>query len=282
MKHTAVLLLPALFALASCGTLSQYSQQRFTDGVYSRVTEQEPVYIYSKDEFAAMANARIAQEKSVGCLKDTVYVVVDNTNYYNNSLLSSPYHWGWNRYGWYNPWYYGSIYYGSWYAWNWGWYDPWYDWGWYNPWYSYHYPYYHHHHHAWNPAPPRPGLSNDGRHYYGRRSDTYSGGQRINRPGSSDYNYRRSPGTSSGSRTYGSSGSTITRRGDATPSRVRGSNPSSNNRYSTPSGTNGYNYRRSSGSSFSGGGRSGGSMGGGGSRSGGGGSYSRGGGGGRR
>lgn len=290
MKCTAVLLLPAVLIAVSCGTVSQYSQQRFTDGVYSRVTEEEPVYIYSKDDFAAMANARIAKEKSLGSgSKDTVYVVLDNSDYYNN-YWASPFYWGSYRYGWYTPWLYGSLYYGSWYAWNWGWFDPWYDWAWYSPWYSYHYPYYHHHH-AWNPQPVRPGLSSDGRHYYGRRADTYSGGTRMNRPGSgSGYNYRRST-NSVGRSTYGSSG-------------VSGSRPSStvNNRNTTPSGTNGYNYRRSSGSSnntgtvrsnssssssysrsgssgFSGGSSRSGSMGGGGSRSGGGGSR---GGGGRR
>lgn len=292
MKHTTLLLLPAFLTLISCGTVSQYSQQRFTDGVYSRVTEEEPVYIYSKDDFAAMANARIAKEKSIGGSKDTVYVVLDNSDYYNN-YWTSPFYWGSYRYGWYNPWFYGSLYYSSLYAWNWGWFDPWYDWGWYSPWYSYRYPYYypyHYHRHSWNPQPLRPGLSPDGRHYYGRRSDTYSGGTRMNRPGSgSGYNYRRSTNTA-GRGTYGSSG-------------VSGSRPSSNNnnRSTTPSGTNGYNYRRSSGSSnnsstvrsnpsssssrigsggFSGGSSSrSGSMGGGGSRSGGGGSR---GGGGRR
>src|SRR5574344_1206689 len=110
MRRIKILLLPLVIAVASCGTTAQYSQQRFSDGIYSRQlpvyeTRNRDVHIYSKEDFQAMAAQNIAMGR-----RDTVYVVVkDNDNCYND---------------WYSPWYFGfgamGPYYGGryWNSWD--------------------------------------------------------------------------------------------------------------------------------------------------------------------
>ncbi len=273
MKRILAYLLP-LIALASCGTASQYAQQRYADGIYERIEPApEPVQIYSKEDFEQMAAEDIARRN---ILRDTVYVPVYERDASTDFLwelgtgfaLSSPWYssWWWNslawRYGWdwwrfTDPWYYG--YYGWGYD-SWFWrpwrYDPWFYDPWYydpwrfDPWYG---PSYGHHPDHWA---PKPGLSPDGRRYYGERRGTQPGGTQSGRPGRSNYR----PGVSGGS--YGSAGSTrfnssrfVPRSGGSSVSRP-GSSSGSGSRV-TP-GQNGYNYSRgyqgrNSGGSYSGG-----------------------------
>lgn len=273
MKRILAYLLP-LIALASCGTASQYAQQRYADGIYERIEPApEPVQIYSKEDFEQMAAEDIARRN---ILRDTVYIPVYERDASTDFLwglgtgfaLSSPWYssWWWNslawRYGWdwwrfTDPWYYG--YYGWGYD-SWFWrpwrYDPWFYDPWYydpwrfDPWYG---PSYGHHPDHWA---PKPGLSPDGRRYYGERRGTQPGGTQSGRPGRSNYR----PGVSGGS--YGSAGSTrfnssrfVPRSGGSSVSRP-GSSSGSGSRV-TP-GQNGYNYSRgyqgrNSGGSYSGG-----------------------------
>lgn len=246
MNRCILLVLPLLFLLSSCGTTAQFAQQRFQDGIYSRPEPvAEAVQIYSKDDFAAMAAANIAREAGQ---KDTVYVVIDDYDWYDSPwfawssawAFSWPYrHWAFS--GWYSPWYGWGCpwYYDPWYSWY---YDPWF----YDPWY--YDPWYYHPHHYWpNYQPPRPGLSSDGRYFYGPRRFTQGGGSMVSRPGSSSgYNYTRSYTSAGGN--YGSAGASSFRRGGSqgsvSGSSVRPSGSStSGGTVSRPGGN--YNYSRS-------------------------------------
>ncbi len=258
MKRILAYLLP-LIALASCGTASQYAQQRYVDGIYERIEPApEPVQIYSKEDFEQMAAQDIARRNM---LRDTVYVPVYERDASSDFLwglgtgfaLSSPWYssWMWNdwawRYGWdwwrfSDPWYYG--YYGWGYdPWYWRpwrydpwYYDPWYHDPWrYDPWYG---PSYGHRHDPW---PPKPGLSPDGGRYYGERRGTQSSGTQSGRPSRSNYR----PGVSGGS--YGSAGSTRFNSSRSTSGSSPATRPNSSsgrgNSRVTP-GQNGYNYSR--------------------------------------
>ena len=194
MKRCTTLLLPLLFLTVSCGITVQYPGQRFEDGIYgSRVTRE--VHIYSPEEFEDMAALDLAA-RSYEDQKVTYNV------YVLPSLMFDAF-WGVTSfYRYYDPWFYDPWYYDPWYYRNWDyyywnrhyynhWYDPWYNpWyyhGYYNPW-CYDPWYYGHHHGYWHdpywhggpvgPRPPRPGLSSDGRRYYGQRSFTQTSGQR--------------------------------------------------------------------------------------------------------
>lgn len=209
MNRCIVLVLPLLFLLSSCGTTAQFAQQRFQDGIYSRPEPvAEAVQIYSKDDFAAMAAANIARETD---LKDTVYVVVKEYDSWYNSpwfawgsawAFSWPWrHWAYSS--WYDPWYGWAGY--PWYS---GYWDPWYWNSWYwDPWYWDSWYYHPHYHHYWDDFYWRqPGLSSDGRHFYGPRFLTQGSGSSVSRPGmTGSRNYTRSYTSAGGN--YGSAGS---------------------------------------------------------------------------
>lgn len=260
MNRCIVLVLPLLFLLSSCGTTAQFAQQRFQDGIYSRPEPvAEAVQIYSKDDFAAMAAANIARDANQ---KDTVYVVVrENDSWYNSPWFAWgsawAFSWPWRHWAYYSSWY--DPWYGWGYPWYSGYWDPWY-------WDSWYYPHYHNYYpHYWNDY-RRPGLSSDGRHFYGPRFLTQGGGSSVSRPGTgSNLNYTRSYSSAGGN--YGSAGSSNYRRGSALGSGTAGSGGSVITGTSRPSGStsnstvnnnanrrpnSNYNYSRSYGSENSG------------------------------
>ena len=228
MKRNTTLLLsvPVALALASCGMTAQYSYQQYQDGIYSyggTYVPRKEVTIYSVEDFEAMAAARIAEKQ--GAARDTVYVVLEDDRdsdiylsfglvpflLWDSWYLPDPWEYRiwYNHYRWYDPWYYG-------YSWA---FDPWYHHYWHDPWYYGHWydPWYHGHwyHDPWHvgPRPPRPGLSPDGRRYFGERRFTQSPGRRERVPGTGSN--RRNPGSVTrpavGGGAYGSAGSTVLR-----------------------------------------------------------------------
>ena len=245
MKRNTTLLLsvPAALALASCGMTAQYSYQQYQDGIYSyggTYVPQKEVTIYSVEDFEAMAAARIAERQ--GAARDTVYVVLEDdrdSDFYLGFGLASFLFWDpwylpdpweyriwYNHYRWYDPWYYG-------YSWA---FDPWYHHYWHDPWYYGHWydPWYHGYwyHDPWHvgPRPPRPGLSPDGRRYFGERRFTQSPGRRERVPGTGSN--RRNPGSVTrpavGGGAYGSAGSTVLRPSSGGSTIGSGAAPSHN------------------------------------------------------
>ena len=230
-------------ALASCGMTAQYSYQQYQDGIYSyggTYVPQKEVTIYSVEDFEAMAAARIAERQ--GAARDTVYVVLEDdrdSDFYLGFGLASFLFWDpwylpdpweyriwYNHYRWYDPWYYG-------YSWA---FDPWYHHYWHDPWYYGHWydPWYHGYwyHDPWHvgPRPPRPGLSPDGRRYFGERRFTQSPGRRDRVPGTGSN--RRNPGSVTrpavGGGAYGSAGSTVLRPSSGGSTIGSGAAPSHN------------------------------------------------------
>ena len=228
MKRNTTLLLsvPVALALASCGMTAQYSYQQYQDGIYSyggTYVPRKEVTIYSVEDFEAMAAARIAEKQ--GAARDTVYVVLEDDRdsdiylsfglvpflLWDSWYLPDPWEYRiwYNHYRWYDPWYYG-------YSWA---FDPWYHHYWHDPWYYGHWydPWYHGHwyHDPWHvgPRPPKPGLSPDGRRYFGERRFTQSPGRGERVPGTGSN--RRNPGSVTrpavGGGAYGSAGSTVLR-----------------------------------------------------------------------
>lgn len=228
MKRNTTLLLsvPVALALASCGMTAQYSYQQYQDGIYSyggTYVPRKEVTIYSVEDFEAMAAARIAEKQ--GAARDTVYVVLEDDRdsdiylsfglvpflLWDSWYLPDPWEYRiwYNHYRWYDPWYYG-------YSWA---FDPWYHHYWHDPWYYGHWydPWYHGHwyHDPWHvgPRPPKPGLSPDGRRYFGERRFTQSPGRMERVPGTGSN--RRNPGSVTrpgiGGGAYGSAGSTVLR-----------------------------------------------------------------------
>ena len=228
MKRNTTLLLsvPVALALASCGMTAQYSYQQYQDGIYSyggTYVPRKEVTIYSVEDFEAMAAARIAEKQ--GAARDTVYVVLEDDRdsdiylsfglapflLWDSWYLPDPWEYRiwYNHYRWYDPWYYG-------YSWA---FDPWYHHYWHDPWYYGHWydPWYHRywHHDPWHvgPRPPKPGLSPDGRRYFGERRFTQSPGRGERVPGTGSN--RRNPGSVTrpavGGGAYGSAGSTVLR-----------------------------------------------------------------------
>ena len=228
MKRNTTLLLsvPVALALASCGMTAQYSYQQYQDGIYSyggTYVPRKEVTIYSVEDFEAMAAARIAEKQ--GAARDTVYVVLEDDRdsdiylsfglvpflLWDSWYLPDPWEYRiwYNHYRWYDPWYYGySWAFDPWY--HHYWHDPWYYGHWYDPWYHGYW-----HHDPWHvgPRPPRPGLSPDGRRYFGERRFTQSPGRRERVPGTGSN--RRNPGSVTrpavGGGAYGSAGSTVLR-----------------------------------------------------------------------
>ena len=245
MKRNTTLLLsvPVALALASCGMTAQYSYQQYQDGIYSyggTYVPRKEVTIYSVEDFEAMAAARIAEKQ--GAARDTVYVVLeddrDSDIYFSFGLapfllwdswyLPDPWEYRiwYNHYRWYDPWYYGySWAFDPWY--HHYWHDPWYYGHWYDPWYHGYW-----HHDPWHvgPRPPKPGLSPDGRRYFGERRFTQSPGrgERVPGPGSN----RRNPGSVTrpavGGGAYGSAGSTVLRPSSGGSTIGSGAAPSHN------------------------------------------------------
>ena len=228
MKRNTTLLLsvPVALALASCGMTAQYSYQQYQDGIYSyggTYVPRKEVTIYSVEDFEAMAAARIAEKQ--GAARDTVYVVLEDDRdsdiylsfglvpflLWDSWYLPDPWEYRiwYNHYRWYDPWYYG-------YSWA---FDPWYHHYWHDPWYYGHWydPWYHGYWHndPWHvgPRPPKPGLSPDGRRYFGERRFTQSPGRGERVPGTGSN--RRNPGSVTrpavGGGAYGSAGSTVLR-----------------------------------------------------------------------
>ena len=218
MKRNTTLLLsvPVALALASCGMTAQYSYQQYQDGIYSyggTYVPRKEVTIYSVEDFEAMAAARIAEKQ--GAARDTVYVVLEDDRdsdiylsfglvpflLWDSWYLPDPWEYRiwYNHYRWYDPWYYG-------YSWA---FDPWYHHYWHDPWY------YGHWYDPWHvgPRPPKPGLSPDGRRYFGERRFTQSPGRGERVPGTGSN--RRNPGSVTrpavGGGAYGSAGSTVLR-----------------------------------------------------------------------
>lgn len=228
MKRNTTLLLsvPVALALASCGMTAQYSYQQYQDGIYSyggTYVPRKEVTIYSVEDFEAMAAARIAEKQ--GAARDTVYVVLEDDRdsdiylsfglvpflLWDSWYLPDPWEYRiwYNHYRWYDPWYYGySWAFDPWY--HHYWYDPWYYGHWYDPWYHGYW-----HHDPWHvgPRPPKPGLSPDGRRYFGERRFTQSPGRGERVPGTGSN--RRNPGSVTrpavGGGAYGSAGSTVLR-----------------------------------------------------------------------
>ena len=245
MKRNTTLLLsvPVALALASCGMTAQYSYQQYQDGIYGyggTYVPREEVTIYSVEDFEAMAAARIAEKQ--GAARDTVYVVLEDNRdsdiylgfglasflFWDPWYLPDPWEYRiwYNHYRWYDPWYYG-------YSWA---FDPWYHHYWHDPWYYGHWydPWYHGHwyHDPWHvgPRPPRPGLSPDGRRYFGERRFTQSPGRRERVPGTGSN--RRNPGSVTrpgiGGGAYGSAGSTVLRPSSGGSTIGSGAAPSHN------------------------------------------------------
>lgn len=228
MKRNTTLLLsvPVALALASCGMTAQYSYQQYQDGIYSyggTYVPRKEVTIYSVEDFEAMAAARIAEKQEAA--RDTVYVVLEDDRdsdiylsfglvpflLWDSWYLPDPWEYRiwYNHYRWYDPWYYGySWAFDPWY--HHYWHDPWYYGHWYDPWYHGYW-----HHDPWHvgPRPPKPGLSPDGRRYFGERRFTQSPGRRERVPGTGSN--RRNPGSVTrpavGGGAYGSAGSTVLR-----------------------------------------------------------------------
>lgn len=228
MKRNTTLLLsvPVALALASCGMTAQYSYQQYQDGIYSyggTYVPRKEVTIYSVEDFEAMAAARIAEKQ--GAARDTVYVVLEDDRdsdiylsfglvpflLWDSWYLPDPWEYRiwYNHYRWYDPWYYGySWAFDPWY--HHYWHDPWYYGHWYDPWYHGYW-----HHDPWHvgPRPPKPGLSPDGRRYFGERRFTQSPGRGERVPGTGSN--RRNPGSVTrpavGGGAYGSAGSTVLR-----------------------------------------------------------------------
>ncbi len=162
MKRSALLFMPILLMLASCGTPAQYSQQRFPDSIYLLPGEGQTVTrpLYSEEDFERMAANEIARKQG----RDTLVVIVDDPwdygwyNRYNRFYFYSPRwsSWAWSlgvgpfwgsRFytpGWIDPWYdltWGFYDYGY-YPWSSYWYSRYYSpWG-YDPWYAYYNPWY--------------------------------------------------------------------------------------------------------------------------------------------
>ncbi|MCR5352065.1 MAG: hypothetical protein K6E35_06215 [Bacteroidales bacterium] len=234
MKRSTTLFLAALLLLlASCGTPAQYSQQRFSDGIYARPGEEpEIVRLYTEKDFEDMAAAKVSRKSG----RDTLVVILDDPWDYSwyrrydhfryprwawGGIGLSSYYWSGRYYsGWYDPWY--GPWYDSWYGYDrYGWYSGWYD-PWYGDWYYYPYG----HRYGWYDHPYYPGGSWGGSHYYSNRvysprSLTTVGGSRELRPGSGA-NTRR--GGSYGSRVINNTRSATNR------SRVNSSASSSSNR----------------------------------------------------
>ena len=245
MKRNTTLLLsvPVALALASCGMTAQYSYQQYQDGIYSyggTYVPRKEVTIYSVEDFEAMAAARIAEKQ--GAARDTVYVVLEDDRdrdiYFSFGLapfllwdswyLPDPWEYRiwYNHYRWYDPWYYGySWAFDPWY--HHYWHDPWYYGHWYDPWYHGYW-----HHDPWHvgPRPPKPGLSPDGRRYFGERRFTQSPGRRERVPGTGSN--RRNPGSVTrpavGGGAYGSAGSTVLRPSSGGSTIGSGAAPSHN------------------------------------------------------
>lgn len=245
MKRNTTLLLsvPVALALASCGMTAQYSYQQYQDGIYSyggTYVPRKEVTIYSVEDFEAMAAARIAEKQ--GAARDTVYVVLEDDRdsdiylsfglvpflLWDSWYLPDPWEYRiwYNHYRWYDPWYYGySWAFDPWY--HHYWHDPWYYGHWYDPWYHGYW-----HHDPWHvgPRPPKPGLSPDGRRYFGERRFTQSPGRGERVPGTGSN--RRNPGSVTrpgiGGGAYGSAGSTVLRPSSGGSTIGSGAAPSHN------------------------------------------------------
>lgn len=276
MKRSLLFLLPAVFLIAACGSLSELAsrQQEFPDGIYFR--PQPVVELLTEDDFRSMAAQNIAADS----LRRKNKLRASESDDY--TYLYSPF-----SYRYYSPFGFSSYWYGypGYHRYGWGIWDPFYDpywdpywsWGWsYSPsyWYygSYYSPYYHYY----------PYSSFTGRSSYNTSYVTGSGNHRragsISTTGGSGSARLSGAGSSSGSGSSGRSSGNYRRSGGFTVS----SGSSDSGSYSrSGSSTRSSSY---SGGGYSGGGSSGGYSGGG--YSGGGGSShsggSGGGGGGRR
>jgi len=273
MRRSLILLLPALLALASCGTASQYaSSQTYPDGIYYR---PEPVVeLYSEDDFKAMAAEQIASRAAAADSLKTARK--GNTDYYNSYIYSyDPYYYS----SWYHP-YYSSWYspywgYRSWYGMSPYWYSGWYG-GFYDYWYDPYWGYASYYGPSWYYGgyyrPYRPhGFIGSGS--YGRHT---SNGQTYRRSGSSTSassapgkNNRYDPeGSRSSSRSvYRRSGSSYSSGSDSGSS--RSSSSSSSYRSGSYSSSSSHSSSGHSSGGYSGGGHSSGGYSGGGSHSGG-------------
>ena len=242
MKRSFFLIVPLIVFVASCGTGSEFSGQRFQDGVYYHQAPEPEVRLYSKEDFAYLA-----AQKSMWQEQDTlklnlksldvpsVNIYIGGSIWWNRPYWCSPY---WYDPFWYDPFWYDPFW-GPWGSrWSWGWYDPfWYD-PWYGPWRPY-YP-------GWYPYGPRPWYPY-GPVYPGyyvpvktRPSSLAGGGNmtggRITRPGSGATTRPSSSGgrTSYSTRYYTPSNSSGTRGGGSAVSRPGSSGSTgnySNSRY---------------------------------------------------
>ena len=117
MKRSLIILLPALLALASCGTTAQYAsrEQEYPDGIYYR--PQPVVELLSEDDFREMAARKNASDTLKLGSKGTVQKDDDPYYSYYYSPFHSPFY---GYYGYYSPYYgYYSPYwsYRGYYSW---------------------------------------------------------------------------------------------------------------------------------------------------------------------
>ena len=182
MKKSLYLMIPAILAVAGCGSTAALSSgQKFNDGIYYARQEKTPAVTGTDD---LKVNDLVDRTKKseiylFGDEKADTVVIPENKSAvinFNNSSISSititddPFEQTWySNYAllpaaawtfawstlWWDPWYWDPWYYGvSWYRNPWYsgiWWDPWYWNPWYrDPWYHRPYwgydPYWHHHH----------------------------------------------------------------------------------------------------------------------------------------
>lgn len=264
MKRSFFLIVPLLALVVSCGTGSEFSGQRFQDGVYYHQPTKPEVRLYSKEDFAYLAS-----QQSLWQEQDTLKVNLKSLDSPSVNIYIGGYFW-WNRPHWYGSYWYDPFwhdpFWGPWGSrWNWGWYDPywygpyWHNPYWHDPWYGPWRPYYHPGWYPYGPGPRRPyGPVYPG--YYvpvKTRPSSLSGGGnmtggRMTRPGGGAVTRPSSPNgrrTSYSTRYYTPSHSSGTRSGGSAVSRPGSSGGSGNYSNSRYYGSSSGNGNRSSYSS---------------------------------
>ena len=140
MRRSIILILPLVLFAVSCGTTSEFSEQRFQDGIYyhqapQREVVSQDVQLYSKEDFAYLA-----QQKSVWQEGDTLKINLDNGKVVvNNYWWDNPFYWGIGSYWAFSgPFFHHWAVSPFWGRWSW---SSWYWNGWYDPWFGPYYPY---------------------------------------------------------------------------------------------------------------------------------------------
>ena len=169
MKNSNLfLLVAALFALVSCGTVSHtafYSTGQLRNSIYYSANHG-PAHVVVQEQMEAPV--ALAEGESY----ESRLTKFDSPVYNVNIIVEDPYPW-WG-YRWHNPYYspswrWGYNWYSPWYS---SWYDAYYwDWHWYHPyWYYPHYRPVHHPVYHPGPGAGRPSKAV----YYGKRGSSPS------------------------------------------------------------------------------------------------------------